>query len=95
MSIIPNDDQRYEHPVSVHVPKVLVEWDAATLGITAAEFTRGLLGGDPPISVRTPRVVGVHTSKAQRILDTFFLQDGEETIVVDRVRRALTQTRRV
>jgi L-seryl-tRNA(Ser) seleniumtransferase len=94
VTIIPNDDQRYEHPISAHVPKVLMEWDAATLGITAPALTRVLLDGDPPISVRTPRIVGVHTSKAQRTLDTYFLQEGEARIVVDRVREALTRKRR-
>jgi L-seryl-tRNA(Ser) seleniumtransferase len=94
VTIIPNDNQCYEHPVSANVPKVLVEWDAATLGITAPDLTRVLLDGDPPISIRTPRIVGVHTSKAQRVLDTYFLQDGEETIVVNRVREALTRKRR-
>jgi L-seryl-tRNA(Ser) seleniumtransferase len=59
------------------IPRVYVEWDAATLDLTVQELVDKLYAGDPPIAVG--RLDGV------LVLNPQTLDWGEEQIVADRI----------
>ncbi len=70
--------------VANHVPHVRISWDAAGLGITAAEAVKALRDGDPSIGTRSESdalVVGV-----------WMMQPGEDKIVARRLREVLEKT---
>jgi D-glucosaminate-6-phosphate ammonia-lyase len=69
--------------VANHVPHVRVTWDAAALGIKAAEAVKALLDGEPSIGTRAENesiVVGV-----------WMMRPGEDKVVAKRMREVLEQ----
>ena len=67
--------------VANHVPHVRISWDAARVGMTAADVVKALRDGEPSIATRSEAetvVVGI-----------WMLRPGEETIVARRLRQVL------
>lgn len=89
--IIPNDETFHEHPVMPHVPRVRVQWDEKALGLSSSDVDRHMAEEDPPVFLRTGTYFGYYTNKAWRLIDTFYLRNGEEKIVAERLRRILTR----
>ncbi len=89
--IIPNDETFHEHPVMPSVPRVRVEWDAAKLGLSTKEMDEAMAREDPPIFLRNIIYSNYYTNTEWRLIDTFFLREGEEKIVAERMKRILTR----
>jgi D-glucosaminate-6-phosphate ammonia-lyase len=87
-TIIPNDESYHEHPMMPHVPRVLMEWNAEEIGITAQDLDRSLAEKDPPIFLRDVHYFSYYTNKEWRLIDTFFLRSPEEEIIVERIKKA-------
>jgi L-seryl-tRNA(Ser) seleniumtransferase len=92
VTIIPNDETYHEHPAMPHVPRVLVEWDADKLGLTAKDLDKAMRDEDPPVFLRNEHYADYYTNKEWRLIDTFFLRDNEPEIVADRMRRILRRS---
>ena len=86
IQIIPNDETLHEHPVIPHVPRVLIQWDAAEVGMTADELDQAMASEDPPVFLKERHYENYYTHKAWRIIDTYHLRTGEEEIVADRLK---------
>jgi L-seryl-tRNA(Ser) seleniumtransferase len=88
--VVRNDGHDYEHPISPYVPRVAVEWDAAAAGFDAAGLDRLLAEGDPPIKLRPPRMTQANatSSRCIRLIDTYFLREGDAEILVARIKEA-------
>lgn len=89
--IIPNDETYHEHPVMPHVPRVKVSWDRKSLGLSGADVDRMMAEDDPPVFLRRGIFFDYYTNKEWRLIDTFYLRDGEGKIVAERMRRILTK----
>jgi uncharacterized pyridoxal phosphate-dependent enzyme len=89
VQIIPNDESFHEHPVVPHVPRVLIQWDPANLRLTAAELDQAMAAEDPPIFLKERHYENYYTNKAWRIIDTYFLREGEPQIVAQRLKRIM------
>lgn len=89
--IIPNDETFHEHPVMPHVPRVRVEWDEKDLGLSPTDVDRYMAEEDPPVFLRGHIYFGYYTNKAWRLIDTYYLREGEEKIVAERLRNILTR----
>jgi len=92
LEIIPNDETYHEHPVMPHVPRVLMQWDAKKMGITAEKLDEAVARDDPPILLRNVHYYNYYTDKDWRLIDTFYLRPPEKVIVVERIRRAFLDT---
>jgi L-seryl-tRNA(Ser) seleniumtransferase len=90
LTIIPNDERLHEHPFSPHVPRLLIQWDADALGLTGEDVDEAMAGEDPPVFLRRTKYYNYFTDKAWRQVDPFYLREGEEKIVAERLRRTLT-----
>jgi len=95
VSIVPNDGITYEHPQMARVPTVRIDIDKGALGlVTVKSIYEAMEKGEPGIFVRFPRFgdreSGPFSSKASVLLFTYFLRDGEEKIVAERMREVLT-----
>ena len=73
-------------PIANAVPHLLIDWDRAQIGVTPAQVGQRLAAGKPPI--RTARVHG--TGSAGFLISVFMLEPGEDQIVAQRLREALT-----
>ena len=89
--IIPNDETFHKRPVMPHVPRVKVAWDNKTLGFSATDVDRLMAEDDPPVFLRRGIFFDYYTNKEWRLIDTFYLRDGEEKIVAERMRGILTK----
>ena len=87
VSIIPNDASSFEHPVVPHVPRVLVKWDSKEVGLDAKDLDEAMAREDPPVYLKERHYSDYTSSKAWRIVDTYFLRPGEETIIAERMKR--------
>ncbi len=92
MEIIPNDETYHEHPVMPHVPRVLMQWDAKKMGMTAEELDEAVARDDPPIFLRNVHYYNYYTDKDWRLIDTFYLRPPEKVVVAERIRRAFLDT---
>ena len=90
--VIPNDETYHEHPAMPHVPRVLVEWDADKLGLTAKDLDEAMRDEDPPVFLRDVHYANYYTNKEWRLIDTFFLRDNEPEIIANRMKRVLSRT---
>ena len=88
VEIIPNDETYHEHPVMPHVPRVLMQWDAKKMGLTAEELDAEVARDDPPIFLRNVHYYNYYTDKDWRLIDTFYLRPPEKVVVAERIRRA-------
>jgi L-seryl-tRNA(Ser) seleniumtransferase len=88
VEIIPNDETYHEHPVMPHVPRVLMQWDAKKMGMTAEELDEAVARDDPPIFLRNVHYYNYYTDREWRLIDTFYLRPSEKAIVAERIRRA-------
>ena len=94
-SVIPNDGKTYEHPQMAHVPNVRIDIDKEALGLTTIRSVyEAMEKGEPGVYIRFPRFedreYGPFTNKASVFLFTYFLREGEEKIVANRMREVLT-----
>lgn len=89
VQIIPNDESLHEHPVVPHVPRVLLQWDPAELCMTAEQLDEAMAAEDPPVFLKERHYENYYTNKAWRIIDTYFLREGEAQIVAQRLKRIL------
>jgi hypothetical protein len=62
------------------IRRVMVQWDEAALGITAAEVSRRLMDGEPRIAVGGTQAQGIE-------LTVFMNEPGEEKIAVQRLKQ--------
>jgi len=95
VSVVPNDEKTYEHPLMARVPNVRIDVDKEALGLsTIRSVYDAMSGGDPGIFIRFPRFedreFGPFTNRASVFLFTYYLRDGEEKIVAERMRKVLT-----
>lgn len=96
VTIIPNDDIHFEHPMQPHVPRVQLTIDTNALGLTLSDIHKAMATETPPIKLRPEFAYYDHsafTSHSILLIDTYFLRDGEETLVAKRLRRTLTRKR--
>ncbi len=96
VSIVPNDGKTYEHPLMPHTPVVRIDIDKEALGMkTIQSLYAALREGEPGIYLRFPRFedreFGPFTSRASVLLFTYYLRDGEERIVAERMKSVLTK----
>lgn len=96
VSVVPNDDRAYEHPMMARTPTVRIDIDKNLLGLTTIQSVyESMQNGDPGIFIRFPRFedreFGPFTSKASVFLFTYFLRNGEEKIVAERMKNVLTR----
>jgi uncharacterized pyridoxal phosphate-dependent enzyme len=91
VTIIPNDETYHEHPIMPHVPRVLLEWDGTDLGLKAKDLDKAMCEEDPPIFLRHSLYANYYTNKEWRLIDTFYLRDGEPDIVIERIRRIFSR----
>jgi L-seryl-tRNA(Ser) seleniumtransferase len=89
VQIIPNDESFHEHPVVPHVPRVLIQWDPAELGLTEGQLDEAMAAEDPPVFLKERHYENYHTNKAWRIIDTYFLCEGEPQIVAQKLKRIM------
>jgi len=89
VDIIPNDEALHEHPVSPHVPRVRVQWNPVERKLTSEQVDAAMAEEEPPVVLRTGIYFDPLTNKASRLIDTYYLRDGEEEIVAGRLRRIL------
>ena len=73
-------------PIANAVPHLLIDWDREQIALTPAQVGQRLAAGKPPI--RTARVHG--TGSAGFLISVFMLEPGEDQIVAQRLREALT-----
>lgn len=85
--IIPNDEKFHEHPIMPHVPRVKIEWDMDIIKLTPSELDKALTIEDPPIFLRASNYYSYHTNKPWRIVDTYFLRQGDVKIIIDRLKK--------
>jgi len=74
-----------------HVPRVLVQWDDAKLGLSAKQVDEAMAQEDPPVFLRHFIYSDYYTNRAWRLIETFYLRPGEEKIVAERMKRLLTK----
>jgi L-seryl-tRNA(Ser) seleniumtransferase len=77
--------ERVVPPIANHVPHLIIDWDAQRLPLTREQLTKQLAAGDPPIVLG--RVAG--TGDKGVLISVLTLQEGEETIVAERLRKIL------
>lgn len=92
VEIIPNDETYHEHPVMPHVPRVLMQWDAKKMGMTAEALDEAVARDDPPIFLRNVHYYNYYTDRDWRLIDTFYLRPPEKVVVAERIRRAFLDT---
>jgi L-seryl-tRNA(Ser) seleniumtransferase len=95
VSIVPNNTKQYEHPLMPHTPVVRIDIDKEALGLSSIESVyKAMREGDPGIFIRFPRFedreFGPFTNRASVFLFTYYLREGEEKIVADRMHHVLT-----
>ena len=96
VTIIPNDGVHFEHPMQPRVPRVQLAIDTHALGLTLPDIHKAMAVDDPPIKLRPEFAYYDHsafTSHSILLIDTYFLRDGEETLVAARLRQVLTRNR--
>ena len=89
VDIIPNDETLHEHPISPHVPRVRIQWNAANQKLAPEQVDKAMAEEDPPVVIRAGIYFDPLTNKASRLIDTYYLREGEEKIVAERLRRIL------
>jgi uncharacterized pyridoxal phosphate-dependent enzyme len=93
--IVPNNTKQYEHPLMPHTPVVRIDIDKESLGLSSIESVyKAMREGEPGIFIRFPRFedreFGPFTNRASVFLFTYYLREGEEKIVADRMHNVLT-----
>jgi L-seryl-tRNA(Ser) seleniumtransferase len=90
--IVRNDSRDFEHPISALAPRVMLEWEAASVGFDAAKLDSMMAAGDPPIRLRPPRMTqGVTNNNEVRSIDLFFMRPGEPELVVECIKQAFAE----
>ncbi|HZP78512.1 MAG TPA: hypothetical protein VFB45_20375 [Pseudolabrys sp.] len=90
--VVRNDDHDFEHPISAMVPRVMLEWDARSVGFDGGKLDALMAAGEPPIRLRPPRMTqGVTNSNSVRLIDLYFLRPGEPELVVECVKQAFAE----
>ena len=89
--IIPNDETFHEHPIMPHVPRVKVSWDKKAKGFSGSDVDRLMAKDDPPVFLRKGIFFDYYTNKEWRLIDTYYLRDGEDKIVAERMKSILSK----
>jgi L-seryl-tRNA(Ser) seleniumtransferase len=79
--------ERIVPPIANCVPHLILSWDEKRLGLTRGQLTKELAAGEPPILIG--RVSG--TGDKGVLIAVFVLQDGEDKLVAERLRKILTR----
>jgi L-seryl-tRNA(Ser) seleniumtransferase len=79
--------ERIVPPIANCVPHLILSWDEKRLGLTRAQLTKELAAGTPPILIG--RVSG--TGDKGVLISVFVLEEGQDRIVAERLRRLLTR----
>jgi L-seryl-tRNA(Ser) seleniumtransferase len=95
VNITPNNAKQYEHPLMPHTPVVRIDIDKEMLELSSIEsIYQAMREGNPGIFIRFPRFedreFGPFSNRASVFLFTYYLRDGEEKIVADRMHQVLT-----
>jgi D-glucosaminate-6-phosphate ammonia-lyase len=90
VTIIPNDETLHEHPCMPYVPRVKVEWDEILLELSPIDVDNLMADEDPPVFLRKGIYYNYYTIRAWRLIDTFYLREGEDKIVAERLQRILS-----
>jgi L-seryl-tRNA(Ser) seleniumtransferase len=77
--------ERIVPPIANHVPHLILAWDEQSVKLTRQQATQELMQGDPPIQIG--RVSG--TGDKGILISVLTLQEGEESIVAERLRTIL------
>jgi L-seryl-tRNA(Ser) seleniumtransferase len=77
--------ERVVPPIANHVPHLILDWDPKRLPLTREQLTKELAAGDPPVLLG--RVAG--TGAKGVLVSVLTLQEGEENIVAERLRKIL------
>ncbi|HTU03856.1 MAG TPA: hypothetical protein VMG58_18620, partial [Candidatus Sulfotelmatobacter sp.] len=91
VTIVPNDETFHEHLVVPHVPRVLLQWDAKALGLSAKDLDAAMAQDDPPVFLRSAVYFNYYTNKEWRLIDTFCLRQGEDDIVLERLKKVFSK----
>ena len=86
-TVIPNDENYHEHPAMPLVPRVKIEWDPEQVKLTPDELDQAAAENDPPVALRGSYYYQYYTNKPWRLIDTYYLREGEEQIIIDSLRR--------
>ena len=87
VTVITNDHDLHEHPMMPHVPRVLIEWRNEAGGKSAKDLDDWMVKEDPPVFLRDIHYYNYYKEVEWRLIDTFFLRQGEKEIVCDRIKR--------
>ena len=71
-----------------HVPRVLLQWEASKVSITAKELDEEMAAEDPPIFLRNTHYYNYYTNKEWRLIDTYYLRPVELPIIAQRIKKA-------
>jgi len=93
VTIVPNDEHFHEHQVVPHVPRVLLQWNAQALGLSAKDLDAAMAREDPPVFLRNHIYFNYYTDKEWRLIDTFYLRKGEDDIVIERLKKILSSAK--
>ena len=96
VSVVGNDGEIYEHPLMARVPSVRIDIDKVALGLESInKVYEAMESGEPGIFIRSPfvedREFGPFTHRASIFLFPYYLRDGEEEIVAEKMRKVLTK----
>ena len=81
--------------IANHVPHLLVRFDPAVTGVTAQEIVAALRNGQPSIELNPntgqPPNQGIPSDANTLVVGVWMLQPGEDAVVGQRIRAALTK----
>jgi len=72
-----------------HVPRVKIEWNRKSFGISSGDLDKYMEAEDPPITLRNIIYYDYYTNKEWKLIDTYYLRDEEVQIVIDRLKKSL------
>lgn len=85
VTIIPNDDNNFEHNMMPKVPRVKLEWNKQELGVSAEDLDHWMQKDNPPVFLRNIHYYNYYNNLEWRLIDTYFLRSPEEEIIVERI----------
>jgi len=71
--------------------RILIQWDPVKVGLTAEKLDEAMAAEDPPVFLKERHNENYSTNKAWRMIDIYFLREGEKEIIVQRLNRIMAQ----